>query len=143
MWRLRDDDDLSREDQVGVGDLRVRRFQRRQGDPKSLGDPTEGVPWLDDVGVYTRGDMDDLSREDQVEVGDLRVRRFQGPQADPKSLGDPTEGVPWLDHIGPGWRGINRDDDDLSREDQVGVGDLRVRRFQRLKADPKSLRRSH
>jgi len=67
-----DVDDLAGEDQVGVGDLRVRCLKRREGHGEQFGDTAESVPRLDNIGSGWRegtdGDDDDLAGEDQVGV---------------------------------------------------------------------------
>ncbi|MGI9063927.1 MAG: hypothetical protein ACR2FQ_08990 [Pseudonocardiaceae bacterium] len=86
-------------DEVGIIDLRVRSYQIGQADSESLGDTTQGVPWLNDVPSVTRRDVYDFSGVDEVGIIDLRVRSYQIGQADSESLGDTTQGVSWLDDV--------------------------------------------
>ena len=130
-----DGDDLPWEDEVGVGDLRVRGYQRGKADAEPFRDGSEGVAGVDHIAWSGRRgaarNRDDLPGEDAVRVGDLRVRGFEGCQGHAESAGDGGEGVAGVDHIAwSGRRGAARNRDDLPGEDAVRVGDLRVRGFE-------------
>jgi len=156
--------DISGEDLVWIGNLRVGVDQRLQADTEVLGDGEHRVTRLDCIPLleagraangnagmhWLTGDAQDISGEDLVGVGDLGIGVDQRLQADAEALGDQEHGVaayyciPALEarraaNRNAGMHRLTGDAEDIAGEDFVGVGDVGIGVDQRLQADAEAL----